>query len=140
MPFADWEKVSRSSDDYKICLVGTTAVGAVGGMAVGAFTVNPLGVLGGGVGGALLGLGFGYIACPYLAPLVKRKIMNGERMDETEVRTAAEAMSRYAGISNAEDSVRLLARVRQSLPSAKNIANRPVCQSPQATAQMLLHA
>jgi|CXWL01.1.fsa_nt_gi hypothetical protein len=134
MPLFGWEKVSRDSSDYKTCVSITTAAGAIIGGAT-ASVVPVAGTLAGYAGGALWGLAAGYLACPYLAPAVKRKIEKGMPLAESELRSAAEAMGTYAGVNNAPDAVKLVGMVK-SIRGRKPSAQ--VCSNPALVAKDLL--
>ena len=134
MPLLGWEKVSRESSDYKACVGVTTAAVAIVGGATGS-VVPGAGTLAGYAGGALWGFAAGYLVCPYLAPAVKRKIEKGMPLAENEVRSAAEAMGNYAGVSNASEAVKLVAMVK-SMSDRKSAAK--VCSNPAILAKDLL--
>lgn len=134
MSLSNWEKVSRSDPGYKACLTGTTAaLSVVGGMTGAA--AGGLGAVPGYAAGALYGFIAGYLACPYLVPLIRGKIESGEILSEYEMRSAAESMGRYAQLSGAPDAVRLLAMIRQGQP--KRLGS-PACVHPAYVAQQLL--
>ena len=128
-----WEKVDRNDDYYKACLVGTTAIGAVSGLLTGAPT-GPGAVVTTAAGG-VLGFTVGYLACPYLAPQIRKKIEGGLALNEGEIKSAAHAMSRYAGVSKAGDAVKLLAVTRSQRhassgnPSAASSSKLPATKS-----------
>lgn len=139
MPLDGWESVDRSDSDYKACVALMTAGGAVIGTAVGALASVPTGgtsLLAGPASGALWGFVAGYLACPYLAPAVRRKIEAGSMLTDSEVRSAADAMSTYAGVGRASEAVRLLSMVRGSAHSSG--AKR--CVDPRSVAHHLLGA
>lgn len=110
MPLLNWEVVSRDDPDYRTCLAVSAAAGAgIGSVTgLGAFSV-PL-----AMGGAAWGLAAGYAACPYLLPAIRRKIEGVLPLSEFEVRSAADALGRYAHIADAKDSVKLLSLVRRA--------------------------
>lgn len=117
MPF-NWEEVSRDSAEYELCrlevsVVAMAAGGAMGGLATAGIGV-PLAMSLGGV----IGLGAGYLACPYLPGFLKKKLMEGTELTHAETKSAIEAMHRYTGISDAKKSMQLLAEVRPSLAKA----------------------
>ncbi len=134
MGLVGWERVGRNDQSYKACVAVTTAGGAIAGGVTGSF-LGPAGTLTGYAGGAAWGLTIGYLACPYLVPALKRKIESSMPLSEAEVRSAAEAMGRYAGVREATDAVRLLGMVRTCDPS-RRIGG--ACGDPAATARQLL--
>jgi hypothetical protein len=116
-----WEKVSREDPYYQGCVAASTLGGALSGGMVGA-AAGGVGVLPGVAAGTALGFGAGYLACPYLAPLIRRKLETGAELSSSEVKAAAHAMSRYAGVSSASDAVKLLAVTRSAIhhPAGKH--------------------
>ncbi len=139
MPLEGWERVKRDDEYYKACTVATTAVGAIAGLAVGASGAPLTGGLSVpvvGIAGALLGFGAGYLLCPYLAPVIKKKIETGASMTPTEISSAAEAMGRYAGVHSAGDAIQLLALVKRSAATAS--FEQQACIDPRSTAKSLL--
>lgn len=116
MGLLGWEKVSRSDDDYKACVVAVSAGGTIAGLVVGSAGA-PLtagaSVPVVGAAGAALGFVVGYLACPYLAPRVRDKLTGGVSLSQNEVQDAAEAMAQYANIKDAKTALRLLASVRR---------------------------
>jgi hypothetical protein len=129
-----WEKVSRSDPYYKACLTVASAGGAIAGGAVGSF-LGPAGTGVGYLGGAAEGLAAGYLACPYLAPYIRAKFEQALPLTEADLRSAAEAMTRHAGVEQAADAVKLLAMVRSLGPSA---GSRAACLDPRLAARQLL--
>ena len=134
MSLFGWEKVSRDATSYKACVALTTSGGAIVGMIPGS-VVPGAGTLAGYAGGAVWGFAIGYLACPYLAPAVRRKLETGMPLSHTEIRSAAEAMGSYAGINGADDAVKLVGMVK-ALPANKIVA--PDCLSPTYAAKRLL--
>lgn len=135
MPLFDWESVSRDDPDYKMCTNVTSAAGFVVGAAVGAPLRRAEAIVATGAAGAILGFAFGYLACPYLVPAVKRKLETGSFMSDADVRFAAEAMSQYASVTQASDAVRLVSFVKSAhFPSKASL----VCPNPSLIARQLL--
>jgi hypothetical protein len=133
MTLSGWERVSRADPVYKACLIVSTAGGAIAGGATGTI-LGPAGTLGGYAGGAAWGFAAGFLLCPYLAPAIKRKLEMGDVFGEADLRNAAEAMGRYAGVTQANEALRLLAVVRRARLSPRS----PVCGSPRLVARHLL--
>ena len=133
MPLTGWEKVSREDEVYKACLTVSTAGGAIVGGMTGSF-LGPAGTVSGYLGGAAWGFAAGYLACPFLVPPIKSKIERRLDLSEAEVREAAEAMGRYALVSDAGSALRLLAVVIEHTgkPGAQ------ACPTPQFVARQLL--
>jgi len=129
-----WETVSRDDPSYKACLTATTGGGAIVGGMTGSF-LGPAGTIAGYAGGAAWGFGLGYLACPYVPPLVKKKIESGFSLSDSEIRSAADAMSRYAGVQQASDAVKLVALVKSN---ARAKLGGEVCRDPARTARQLL--
>ena len=120
MPF-NWEKVSRNSDEYKACQMATAGIGvAAGGIVGGAGAPLTAGLSVPVVmaAGGLLGFAAGYLACPYLAPAVKRKLTDGVTLSSNEANNAVEAMHKYAGFTDERKSLAILAELRPHLQSA----------------------
>jgi proteasome assembly chaperone (PAC2) family protein len=111
MPLFEWEKVTRDSPEYNTCLAVTTAAGSIIGGATGSI-VPVAGTLAGYSAGALWGFVGGYLLCPYLAPAVRKKLESGSQLSHVEVKSAAEAMSKYAAVQRASDAVKLLGMVK----------------------------
>jgi hypothetical protein len=138
MPLAGWDRVGRDNEDYKTCVQAASAAGAVLGMVTGA-AAGGVGAPAGFVAGALWGFAAGYLACPYLAPAVRKKIEGGQTLSDVEVRSAADALGRYASVHQAPDAIRLLGLVRQAQCSPMGRAGAPAgCVAPAASAQQLL--
>ena len=136
MSLDHWDKVSRDSSEYKTCLVTSTGAGAIVGSAVGSAVPIPvLGTVSGYAGGAFWGFVFGYLACPYIAPAVKKKIENGMSLTDSEVRAASEAMGLYADLKKADDAIKLLALIKSTSPRAVSSQD---CSDPKFIAQELL--
>ena len=133
MTLFGWERVSRDGPVYKACLTVSTAGGAIAGGATGTI-LGPAGTLGGYAGGATWGFAAGYLVCPYLAPAIKRKLELGDVLGEADLRHAVEAMERYAGVTQANEALRLLAVVR----SARLPPRSPVCRNPRVVARQVL--
>lgn len=93
--------------------IGVTAGGITGG--AGAPLTGGLSVPALMAAGGVLGWAVGYIACPYLAPRAKKKLMSGQKLTHNETKNAIEAMHKYAGLNREEDAVRILAELRPSL-------------------------
>lgn len=120
MPF-NWEKVSRTSEDYKACQLATSGIGvAAGGIVGGAGAPLTAGLSVPVVmaAGGLLGFAAGYLACPYLAPAVKKKLTDGVNLSQNETKHAVEAMHKYAGFSEEKKSLQILAELKPHLASA----------------------
>ncbi len=132
-----WEKVSRDDPVYLACLAGTTATGTAIGSAMGSMTLPGIGTVAGFGWGTALGFVAGYLTCPYLAPSIKRKLEIEDVLSEAELSSAAEAMSQYANVSQAEEALRLIAIVRSAGFQGKS---RPICESPPEMARSLLAA
>ena len=135
MTLFGWERVSRSDPVYQACLTVSTAGMAILGGAAGSF-LGPPGTVSGYAGGAAWGFAAGYAICPYLAPAIKRKLELREVLTETDLRNAAEAMGRYAGVTQASEALRLLALVR----SARIPPRSAVCANPRLVARQILKA
>ena len=134
MSLFNWEKVDRNNSDYKACVKRTTGVGAVAGMIYGS-VLPGAGNLAGFASGALYGFVAGYLACPYLAPVIKKKIEQSMPLTQVEIKSAAEAMGSYAGLSNAPDAIKLVALVK----SSKNTSSTSsMCSNPRYTAKLIL--
>jgi hypothetical protein len=134
MPLLEWEHVQRDDPDSKACVTVTSAAGAIVGGMTGSF-LGPAGTVAGYAGGAVWGFGIAYLACPYLVPAIKGKIESGIPLTDAELRSAAEAMGRYANVNRAPDAVRLVAVVR----SARQVKGlNGVCRDPSATATQIL--
>lgn len=132
------ERVSRDDPYYKACLAASTVAGGVAGNIVGSVAAPATAGLSLATlpwGGIAMGFAVGYLACPYLSPLLRPKIENNLRLDEFAVDQALRAMSQYAHVSNSGDAVKLLAMVR-SMPRPHRTA--PVCTTPGLAAQTLL--
>ena len=129
-----WERVSRSDPYYKGCLAAFTGGGAILGGMTGS-VLGPLGTGAGYLGGAAEGFAAGYLACPYLAPRIRAKFEQGLPLTEMDMRPAAEAMSRHAGVDRAEDALKLLGVVRSLGPTA---GSRAACLDPRLAARRLL--
>jgi hypothetical protein len=97
--------------------------------------VPGLGTLAGFGSGVVWGFVMGYLACPYLAPGIKRKFELDQSLSDAELRTAADAMSRYADVKTASDALKLVALVRRD---ARIVADTPVCAAPAQVARRLL--
>lgn len=134
MPLTGWEKVTRDSEAYKACLAVSTAGGAVIGMATGSIVPGG-GTIAGFAGGAFWGFISGYLACPYLAPAIKKKLELGNGLTSLETRSAAEAMSKYANVTEASDAVKLVRIVKET---KVDMSKKSVCHSPTAIARNLL--
>lgn len=134
MSLLGWETVGRDDPDYTACVVVTSAAGSIVGGATGSF-LGPVGTVGGYAGGGAWGFAIGYLACPYLVPAVKRKIESGLQLSDTEVRSAAEAMGRYAQVTKASDALRLVSFVK-SLPPTSNASS--TCTNPSLVAKQML--
>jgi hypothetical protein len=134
MPLFGWESVSRDDPSYKTCLAASTGSGVVIGAMTGR-SAGLQGVLAGAAGGLLWGFGLGYLACPYLVPAVKRKIENGLSLNDAEIRSAADAMSRYASVGQASEALKLVGLVKSTVPVSYSGA---VCRDPAQTARRLL--
>lgn len=133
MPLLGWDRVGREDANYKACIAVTSAAGAVIGGATGSF-LGPVGTVGGYAGGAAWGFAAGFLACPYLVPAIKRKVEDGLFMSDAEVRSAAEAMGRYANLTQAADAVRLIGLLKGArLPSTV-----VECANPSFVAKQLL--
>lgn len=133
--------IDRSTDEYKVCMAGTTAIGAVVGIMAAGFSAAPTAgtsflVL--PLEGAALGFATGYLLCPYLAPRIKEKVMGGETLSDAEVQSAAGAMSRYAGAHRDEDAVALLARVRVTVAKGLPTTANDRCGNPVETGWELI--
>jgi len=89
------------------------------------------------LGGSAWGLAAGYLVCPYLVPLLKKKLEEGLPMTEAEVRSAAETLGRYASVSKASDAIDLLSVVRIH---ASRDGTAPVCRAPARVARQILSA
>ena len=134
MPLSGWERVGREDPYYKICLKASTAGGSLVGLAVGAWG-GPVGLPAGLAAGTVLGFAAGYVACPYLAPGIKQKFPLGGLLSDAETTSAAEAMGRYAGVSDATGAIRLLAVARAW---SKGAPAAPACANPAFVARQLL--
>ena len=134
MSLFGWEKVSRNDSDYKTCVQVTTAVGVVAGMATGAPALAP-GVLAGAAAGAFWGFVGGYLACPYLVPVLKRKLELGQPLTQVELKSAAEAMGKYANVKNASEAIKLVALTKTT---KINAACSMSCSNPNQTAMLIL--
>jgi hypothetical protein len=73
--------------------------------------------------------------CPYLVPAVKKKLEEGSSMTDAEVRSAAEALGRYASLTSAPDAIELLAIMRVQAPRD---GNAPACRVPAQAARQIL--
>jgi len=139
MPFG-WEKVSRDSEEYKGCVAAVTGVGGVAGLIVGA-AGSPLtaGTSVAALGAAGVGMGFitGYLACPYLAPKVKKKLLDGAELSDLEAKNAAQAMGRYALVSDAKSATQLVSQIRAKVAGHKG-TERPKFGEAARSAQSLL--
>jgi len=134
MPLYGWESVSRDDPSYKACLQVTTGAFAVVGVMTGR-SMGVGGTLAGAAAGLVWGFGVGYLACPYLAPAVKRKLESGQQLTEAEIRSAADSMSRYANVQQAAHAVRLVALVKST---AQTSFTGAVCRNPAHAARQLL--
>lgn len=134
MQLFGWERVDRENADYKACVAITTAGGAIVGGATGS-VVPGAGNVAGYAAGGLWGFVLGYLACPYLAPVVRRKIESGMPLTHIEIRSASEAMGSYAGVNSAPDAVKLV-RLVKIAGGNKSVA--PTCSNPAETAKQLL--
>lgn len=139
MNLLGWENVDRSDIYYRACMVATTAAGGAAGIIVGGVSSVPTAGMSFSLvpAGLALGLAAGYLACPYLAPRIKKKLEMGVPLADHDVRPAVEALAAYAGIRNASDAVKLLAIVRAQSPGAR-LSSR--CDNPAFAAQRLLKA
>ena len=133
-----WEKVERTDPYYKGCLAASSVGGAVAGEIVGGFgSVPTMGLSFLAVpAGIVAGFAAGYIGCPYLAPMIRRKIEAAIPLSEAEVRSAAESLGMYAGVRDAGEAIRLLSIVRGR---GSGLRGAPQCANPAATARQLLH-
>lgn len=136
MPLVGWESVRRSDPSFKACLTVTGGAAAIVGGATGSF-LGPAGTVYGYLGGAAWGLAIGYLACPYLIPALKKKLEEGLPMTEGEVRSASEALGRYASLTKASDTIELLGVVRVH---AARDGVAPVCRAPARVARQILSA
>ena len=136
MPLMGWESVDRNDPSYKACLTVSVGAGAIVGGATGSF-LGPAGTVYGYLGGSAWGLAAGYLVCPYLVPLLKKKLEEGLPMTEAEVRSAAETLGRYASVSKASDAIDLLSVVRIH---ASRDGTAPVCRAPARVARQILSA
>lgn len=134
MPF-NWEKVSRNDEVYKNCLVVSNAGGAIVGAAVGGMA-GGVGSVPGFFAGTAWGFAFGYAFCPYLAPLIKKKFLEGTTLTENELSNAAEAMSLYANVGTASEALKLIAISRPYLVMQESPPSK--CEGPESDARYLL--
>ena len=133
-----WERVERDDDYYKVCLAGSTAAGFVAGVITAGAAAPATGgtsFLVGPKSGTAIGFAAGYLACPYLAPFIRRKIEDNVPLSRAEVLPAAEALGLYAGVKDANDALRLLAMVRTQANKSESLAQ---CDDPVRTAHKLL--
>jgi hypothetical protein len=137
MPLLGWENVSRDDPDYKLCVKASVAAGTVIGGVTGSMAMGT-GTIPGALAGSLWGLALGYLACPYVAPAVRRKIESAMPLSDADVRSAAEAMAQYAGVKQASDALKLLALVKCTRRETRPAAG--ACNDPRRTAQQLLMA
>jgi|GEM_PF-4046858 len=137
MPLTGWEKVARSDPVYRACVAGTTALGGVSGVILGGAAAPATGGLSFALVPEGLALGFaaGLLVCPYLAPAIRRKIGDGDPLGDFEVRAAAEAVGRYAGVVRADEALRLLAL---STAVGRRAGGAPACTSAPAAARQIL--
>lgn len=141
MGLTSWERVGANDPAYKACMAGTVGLGAVAGIIAG--SAGAAGTAGAltpfmpalMLKGAALGFAAGYFACPFLAPAIRRKFELGQPLDVLEVRTAAEAMGKYAGVNSAPEAVKLVAMARGLAAGARG---QPVCAAPAQAARDLL--
>ena len=131
MPFG-WEKVERDSAEYEACVAATSVVGVgAGGITGGAGAALTAGlsvpVL--MAAGGALGYVAGYLACPYLAPAVKKKLMAGERITHNEAKNAIEAMHLYGNFTNEQQTLTTFAGLRQMLATGNQSAPTPQSQA-----------
>jgi hypothetical protein len=136
MPLIEWESVGRSDPSYKACLTVAGGAGAIVGGATGSF-LGPAGTFYGYLGGAAWGLSAGYLVCPYLIPPLKRKLEEGLPLTESEVRSSAEALGRYASLTSAPEAIQLLSIIR--VHAAREGA-APACRAPAIAARQILSA
>lgn len=134
MALLGWQRVSRDDPYYEGCLAGSSVGGVAIGATMGSFVVPGIGTFTAGVAGLAIGFAAGYVACPFLAPGLRRKIEGNLQMSAIELNEAAEAMGRYAGVGNASEAIKLVA-----ISKAAPIPQRPpLCRDPRADAQKLL--
>ena len=103
-------------------------------MATGAPALAP-GVLAGAAAGAFWGVVGGYIACPYLVPALKKKLELGQSLTEVELKSAVEAMGKYANMNNALEAIKLVAIAKTT---KNNAAFAKSCSDPNQTARLIL--
>lgn len=123
MTLTGWERAERSDPYYQACLAGFGLGGAAAGGIVGGAAAAPTAGLSLPAllsAGVALGLAAGYLACPYLAPMIRRKLESGAPLSSAELKSAAETMGRYANVRSAGEALKLLAVVRAKAPEAKN--------------------
>jgi hypothetical protein len=139
MGLSGWEKVPRSDPYYRACVVTSTA-----GMAVAGDIIAPMAApLTGGTSfllvpaGAIMGFVGGYLACPYLAPILRSKIEQQLQLTDQEVRQAADAMARYSAVGDAGKAIKLLAFAKTQAASAKS---PPRCENPPDVGRQILGA
>ena len=134
MSLFNWEKVDRNNPYYKACVRGKTGVGAVHGMIYGS-VLPGAGNLAGFASGALYGFVAGYLTCPYLAPVIKKKIEQNWPLTQVEIKSAVETMGSYAGLPSAPDAIKLVAQVKSS---KNNSSTSSMCSNQNYTAKLIL--
>lgn len=134
MPLLHWERVGRDDADDKACLAVSVAGGAVAGAIPGSL-VPVAGTVAGYAGRAAWGFVFGCLACPSLAPAIRRKLDQRVPLNDLAVRAAAEAMGRYAGVTQAPAALKLVRLARTANGGATTVRT---CGDPAAVARQIL--
>ena len=136
MAILNLEKVPRNDPYYQACLAVSTVGGTAIGMTLGSATLPVVGTVAGWASGMAFGFVAGYLACPYLAPGMRRKIEQNLPMSALEVGLAADAMARYANVYHARDALKLLAISK----AARVPAGAKACVDPNSVAKQLLRS
>ncbi len=136
MPFG-WEQVSRDSDDYLACKAAVIGAFSLVGSAVGSIPTAGIGAPAGLLAGAVWGMAASYLACPYLPPLIKKKLEVGENLTNSEVELAVDALAKHTGLHSADEGVHLLAKMR---PHLVRKGKPPACHPPHLNAKITVQA
>lgn len=125
MGLSGWRRAERSDPYYKACVATFVGGGAVAGNIVGGFAAPVTG--GTSFAAVPVGIAMGFVAgfllCPDLAPRAREQLERGFPLSKADVKSAAEAMGRYASVYRADEALKLLALARFYAPRA----NRAQC-------------
>lgn len=121
----------KTSTAYAMCVAGTTIVGG----AVGAATRSPIAI----VVLAAAGLGYGLMACPRLAPAIKKKLLSSNAvLSDSELSQALRVVRDETGVRTKSDALAVLAQARQQL-AAGGMDNGQAPQSMRIAAIQILN-